>query len=146
MTVLRIFIFGLADKIQFEQLKKEADVWLSEEDNMKIVSIEGLNILRYLKQPPPELVSPLRSAAGRIVDEHEVSAILSFDDKIPEALTLYRTDFGHDLLDFSKSEPAQPIFCHYGGFLMKFIPSYENEWEKLVKTAGTADKQYMCSK
>ncbi len=135
MPVLRIFIEGLRDKIEFEQLKAEAVLWLEEDGNIEIESIEGLNIMRYIIQPPSKLVSPLRSAIGRWVDEHEVSAILSFDDKIPGAMTLYRTDFGHNLIDLSKSEPAQQIFNHYGGFLMKFKPADENEWQALIKAA-----------
>ncbi len=135
MPVLRIFIEGLRDKIEFEQLKAEAVMWLEEDGNIESESIEGLNIMRYLIQPPSKLVSPLRSAIGRWVDEHEVSAILSFDDKIPGVMTLYRTDFGHNLIDLSKSEPAQQIFNHYGGFLMKFKPADENEWKALIRAA-----------
>jgi len=133
--ILRIFISGLRDKIEFEQLKAKADQWLEAEGNIEITGIGDLNILRYTEEPPAELTAPLRSAVREVADKNDVSVIISSDDKNSGALTLYRTDFGHDLIDFSKSEPKQTIFSHHGGFLMKFIPADDDEWMELVKAA-----------
>ena len=135
MPVLRIFIDGLGDKINFEQLKAEAALWLDIEGHVEMIRVDGLNVLKYLQKPPAELVSPLRSASGPVIDKNEIAAILSFDDKIPEAKTFYRTDYGHDLVDFSLSNPKQTIFKHHGGFLMKFIPSSDDEWIDIIKAA-----------
>ena len=135
LLILRIFAAGLEDKISFERAKAEAVLWLEASGNVEIVKVGSLNILRYLQRPPSELVSPLRSAVGSLVDEHNVAAILSFDDKQPDVMTLYRTDRGHELVDFSKCRPSENIFTHQGGFLMKFIPSDDNEWKKLVRQA-----------
>ena len=131
--ILKIVIAGLDDKISFERVKAEAASWLKADGNIEIQKVGELNVLRYLKKPPSALISPLRSAVGRIVEEYDVAAILSFDNKQPEARTLYRADPGHELVDFSRSEPAQTVFKHPGGFLMKFIPQSDDEWIELIQ-------------
>jgi Uncharacterised protein family (UPF0160) len=133
--VLRLLLMGLQDKIAFEKSKKVAALWRKEPGNMEIVTLEGLKILRYVKKPPSELVSPLRSEINKIVEEHNISATISFDDKIPEARTLYRTNYGHNRIDYTRSSPSKTLFCHQGGFLLKFVPAEENEWERLLKEA-----------
>jgi hypothetical protein len=133
ILVLKIFIAGLEDKISFENSKKNALKWLEEPGNIKITDVYHIKVIKYLRQAPSELVSPIRSVISKIVENRGVTAILSFDEKKPEVLTLFRTNFGHDNIDFSKSNPAETIFKHQGGFLMKFIPSDENEWIKLIK-------------
>ncbi len=139
MLVLKIFIAGLDDKIAFEKLKKEADTWLKEQGNIEIIEVDHIKVIKYINKAPSELVSPIRSVIGKIVDDNNITAILSFDDKQPDVLTLFRTNFGHDSIDFSKSKPSETIFNHKGGFLMKFLPSNENEWMKLVKESLIID-------
>jgi hypothetical protein len=136
MLILKIIAAGLEDKIQFEKARQKAALWLKETGHIEIIKIAELNILKYLINPPSELVSPLRSAITEVVDENNISAILSFDDKQPGVLTFYRTDSGHNLVDFSQCKPAETIFNHQGGFLMKFKPSDEQEWMTLVQQAG----------
>jgi Uncharacterised protein family (UPF0160) len=133
LQILKIFIAGLEDKISFEKLKIEANQWLEEPGNIEIIDVENIKIIKYKKHAPPELVSPIRSVISRIVETKGITAILSFDDKTPDVLTLYRTDYGHNHVDFSKSNPSKTIFKHQGGFLMKFIPSNRDEWIKLIK-------------
>jgi len=133
MLVLKIFIAGLNDKIAFEKLKKEADTWLQKKGNIEIIEIDHIKVIKYIKKAPSELVSPIRSVIGKIVDDNNITAILSFDDKQPDVLTLFRTNFGHNTIDFSKSTPSKTIFKHKGGFLMKFLPSNKDEWTKLIK-------------
>lgn len=130
--VVQILIFGLKDKIAFEKAKQVAALWRKEPGNMEILSINEIKVLRYLKKPPSELVSPLRSEINKLIDENDISVTFSFDDKIDAARTLYRTNFGHNLIDFSKSKPTETLFCHLGGFLLKFIPENDKEWERLV--------------
>ena len=135
VLILRLFKAGLEDKIQFEKDRALAAAWLREDGHIEIISLAGQKVIRYLCRPPSEMVSPLRSAIGEIIDENEVSATLSFDDKQEGVLTYYRTDFGHDMLDFSKSRPHDPLFNHQGGFLMKFRPADGDEWRELLKQA-----------
>ncbi|MBN2657884.1 MAG: MYG1 family protein [Spirochaetales bacterium] len=132
MLVLKLMLAGLEDKIAFEQAKQVAALWRKEPGNMEIITVSGIKVLVYLEQPPSELRSPLRSEISRLVDEKEIGATYSFDEKIPGARTLYRTDFGHNLLDFTRSSPTQPLFCHNGGFLMKFKPEDDVEWMRLL--------------
>ncbi len=133
MLVLEIFIAGLDDKISFEKLKQQAAEWLEEPGNMEILEIDGIKVIRYLKKAPSELVSPIRSVISKIADARNITAIISFDDKQPDVLTLFRTNFGHNSIDFSKSKPSKVVFNHKGGFLMKFIPSNDQEWIRLIK-------------
>ncbi|MDC7225929.1 MAG: MYG1 family protein [Spirochaetales bacterium] len=135
MLILRIFIAGLEDKINFEIQKAMASDWLKQTGNIEITTVLNINILKYLNKPPKELVPALRSASGEIVDKNNVSSILSFDNKNPDVLTFYRTDYGHKIVDFSKTSPSNTVFCHQGGFLLKFIPSDDEEWIKLFKQA-----------
>lgn len=130
---LKLLLMGLQDKITFEKAKKVAALWRKEPGNIEIITIEGLKILRYLKKPPSELISPLRSEMNKVVEEYKISATFSLDDKIPEARTLYRTNYGHNHLDYSKCTPDQTLFCHQGGFLLKFVPADEGEWERLIR-------------
>lgn len=133
MLVLKIFIAGLDDKISFEKLKQKASKWLKEPGNIEIIAVDHIKVIKYLTKAPSELVSPIRSVITKIVDDNNITAILSFDDKQQDVLTLFRTNFGHDNIDFSKSNASKIVFNHKGGFLMKFIPSDENEWIKLIR-------------
>lgn len=133
MLILKIFIEGLDDKISFEKLKQKAALWLEEPGNIEIVEIAHIKIIKYLKKAPPELASPIRSVISNIVDNNDITAILSFDDKKADALTFFRTNFGHNNIDLSKSNPSDTIFRHPGGFLIKFIPSNENEWMEVIR-------------
>jgi len=133
MLVLKIFIDGLDDKISFEKLKQKADTWLKEPGNIEIVEVDYIKVIKYIKKAPSELVSAIRSVISKIVDDNDITAILSFDDKQPDILTFFRTNFGHDSIDFSNSEPSETIFNHKGGFLMKFIPADNDEWKRLIK-------------
>lgn len=133
MLVLKIFIAGLDDKISFEKLKQKAAKWLENPGNIEIIDVDHVKVIKYFKRAPSELVSPIRSVISKIVDDNGITAILSFDDKMPDVLTLFRTNPGHNNIDFTKSKPSEAIFRHPGGFLMKFIPSDENEWIKLIK-------------
>lgn len=133
MMVLRLMLIGLEDKIAFEQAKKVASLWRKESGNMEIAEISGIKVLVYLQHPPAELISPLRSEISRLVDEQNIAATLSFDDKVEGARTLYRTNFGHTLLDFTRSNPSEQLFCHQGGFLLKFKPVDGDEWPRLIR-------------
>ncbi|MDA3811945.1 MAG: MYG1 family protein [Spirochaetaceae bacterium] len=133
--VIQLLMAGLEDKISFEKAKKVAALWRKEPGNIEIVSLDGLKVLRYLKKPPAELRSPLRSEMNQIIEEHNISVTSSFDEKVEGAETLFRTDYGHNHIDFNRSVPDQTLFCHKGGFLLKFMPSRENEWKKLVNEA-----------
>jgi len=133
MLVIKIFMEGLEDKIAFEKLKKEAAIWLKAPGNIEIIKVNQIKIIKYLKKAPSDLISPIRSVIGKIVDNNNITAILSFDDKQPGVLAFYRTDYGHNIINFTKSNPTTTVFKHKGGFLMKFVPSNDKEWIRLIK-------------
>jgi len=130
--ILRLVMKGLQDKMDFEQARQEAFLWMKEPGNIEIVEVGDLKILKYNKRPPADLASPLRSADGDVVDEHEAAAVYSFDDRNPDGRVLFRTNHGEDRLNFTLALPEAPLFCHQGGFLLKFIPSREEEWMDLI--------------
>jgi hypothetical protein len=135
MLVLNIMIAGIKDKIEFEQAKKSASIWRKEPGNIEIIHIESVNVLIYLKKPPSKLTSPLKSEMNPLMEENKISVTVSIDDKNPEVRTMYRTQIGQDIVDFTRCHPANTIFNHPGGFFLKFIPTDDNEWVKLVKEA-----------
>lgn len=135
LLVLKIMTEGIKDSIDFEQAKKMASIWRKEPGNTEIKNIESINILVYLKKPPSELSSALKSEINQFLEENEISAIFSIDENNPQARSLYRTQIGHYKVDFTRCNPANTLFNHHGGFLLKFIPSDDNEWIKLVKEA-----------
>ena len=132
LKILEIFRAGLEDRIRFERAKKEAELWLQTEHHTEIFQLDGINILVYNTRPPRELASPIRAVDGKIVDENEIHGILSFDDENEENRVLFRTNRGHDLLDFTLSAPKDVKFCHQGGFLMKFKPGDNREWQEII--------------
>jgi hypothetical protein len=135
MLVLKILTQGIKDNIEFEQAKKLASIWRKEPGNIEIVCIESLNILIYLKKPPSELTSALKSELQSLVEQNEISITFSIDDKNPEERALYRTEIGQNKVDFTRCHPANTLFNHHGGFLLKFIPADDKEWVRLVKEA-----------
>lgn len=135
IEIIELFSKGLADRIQFEQDKKEASLWLKTPGNVELVTIENIKVLRYREMPPVKLKSPIKSAQADLIDEEGISVTYGFDYKNPDNRVLFRSNFGHDHVDFNKSCPVSVSFCHKGGFLLKFTPENENEWLKLIAEA-----------
>ncbi len=130
---------SLKDSIEFERMRNMGLQWLENPEHTRISEIEGLKVLSYVVQPPEELTSALRSADKEMVDEHGIAAIYSFDDSEPGARALFRTIPGQRKLDFSQSSPSRVLFCHPGGFLLKFVPSDEDEWIRIVSESQSSD-------
>ena len=105
---------GIKDKIEFEEAKKQASIWRKEPGNIEIISIESLNILIYLKKPPSELTSAIKSEMKLLMKQNEILVTFSMDDKNPEAKTLYRTEIGQNKVDFTRSHSANTLFKHHG--------------------------------
>ncbi len=135
LLVLTILIDGINNKIEFEKAKKLASLWRKEPGNIEIIAIESVNVLIYLTKPPSELRSALKSETNLLIEKNNISVTVSFDDKNPEIRTLYRTEIGQDIVDFTQCNPSKTIFNHDGGFFLKYIPDDDNEWKMLVKKA-----------
>jgi hypothetical protein len=132
-SVLGILIADLKDRIAFEQKVVESTRWLEEPGNVEVISLGGVNILKYNRQPPRHLISPMRAADAAIIDTNNITAIYSFDDKDPKNRILFRTDRGAERVDFKKANPKTSLFTHQGGFLLKFIPADDVEWMTLIR-------------
>jgi len=134
---LRMVTEVLKDSLRFERLRNKALLWLDSPEHTEIVNFGPYKVLNYLVLPPEDLVSPLRSADKDLVDELGIIAVASFDDNNTSGKALFRTVHGQDLLDFTRAVPDRTVFCHPGGFLLKFIPSSEDEWKGLLKDSLT---------
>jgi hypothetical protein len=130
--VVRIVIAGLKDKIDFAQKTIEGAKWLSESGNTEIVRIKDINVLKYNRQPPLDLISATRNADAVLIEANDITATYSFDDRDPNSRILFRTNIGAEKIDFTKANPQKSLFAHKGGFLLRFIPDSDNEWERLV--------------
>jgi len=133
LLITKIFSDGLLSMIEFENKKRLALEWINSEGSIKFSNINGINILEYLKVPPYELSSAVKSADADIVDEKNIHVIYSFDKDNPEVRTLFRTLKADSILDFTKSMVDYSLFCHRGGFLLKFIPKDNNEWKNIIR-------------
>jgi len=133
LMVVSLYYEGIKDKLLFEKARNKALEWLHSKDNILIETIDNIKVMTYLNKPEEDMIPALRSADSKIIDEENISAVYSYDDKDPSSRILFRTRTGHELLDFTKATPQKTLFCHQGGFLLKFIPAFKNEWENLIK-------------
>ena len=133
LAVVGLAARGLANKIDFEESKKTAADWLAEPGRLVCEEVEGMPVLVYAEMPPPEVADGLKGIDRDIVERHGAWAIYGFDKTDPTIRTLYRTDLGHDGLDFSRTRASGVIFNHQGGFLMRFRPTDADEWRRLVR-------------
>jgi len=95
----------------------------------------GLTVLHYRERPPIELFDGLNEIYRDIIRQNSAVAVYGHDRNDPSVRTLYRTDFGHEILNFSKANPGNVLFNHQGGFLVKFIPTDEDEWKRILTSS-----------
>ena len=138
LAVTEVAAAGLAEKITFEEIKKAAREWLAVEGRIVGVKVAGISVLEYRCAPPEELVNGLKAVDGELIETHGAAAVYGFDKSDPAVRTLYRTDIGHNLLDFTRAEFAQPLFCHQSGFLARFKPADQAEWKRIVARSLTS--------
>jgi len=132
LAVIDIVTRGLSEKIDFEAVKKTAAEWVNFPGRLETETIEGLTVLAYREHPPIEVFDGLHGIDRRIIEENGAAVVYGYDKKDPSIRTLYRTDIGHDILDFTRSEPRELVFNHQGGFLMRFVPSDRDEWRRII--------------
>jgi len=129
-AVLDIYARGLKDRIKLEEVKRAAAEWAAFPGNISVEEVMGLTVLSYNERPPIELFDGLHEIYRD--KQYAVAAVYGHDKNDPSVRTLYRTDFGRDILDFSKSTPGNVLFNHQGGFLVKFIPADKSEWKRIL--------------
>ena len=136
LQITGLFKEGLSEKIDFAAKRILASEWLYEKGNIGIAEVEDKKILVYKRRPPLDLFQAVRAEDSRIIDLNKADAAYSFDENSENVRTLFRTNHGHESLDFSRSEVSETVFCHKGGFLLKFIPSDEKEWEEIIRQSS----------
>lgn len=132
LAVIEIVALGLSEKIRFEDEKKAAVEWVAVPGRLIDLDIGGVKVLEYTEQPPIEIADGLKGIDSRIIEEHKAAVVYGYDKKDAGIRTLYRTDIGHNLVDFTRADISDPQFCHQGGFLARFRPSEVEEWKRLV--------------
>lgn len=137
LTVIETAAHGLAETITFEDIKRSAREWIAVEGRLVPVQVAGLSVLEYRVPPPEELVNGLKAIDGELIETHQAAAVYGFDKSDPDIRTLYRTDIGHNRLDFTRAEFTRPLFCHQGGFLARFNPSDGTEWKRVLEHSLT---------
>ena len=137
LTVIETAAHGLAETITFEDVKRCAREWIAVEGRLVPVQVAGLSVLEYRVPPPEELVNGLKAIDGELIETHQAAAVYGFDKSDPDIRTLYRTDIGHNRLDFTRAEFTRPLFCHQGGFLARFKPSDGTEWKRVLEHSLT---------
>ncbi len=131
-TVLNIVARGLSEIINFEEVKKAAAEWVAFPGRLVTEDIGGVTVLTYMEHPPIEVFDGLHGIDRNIINENGAAVVYGYDKKDPSIRTLYRTDIGHDILDFSRAEARYVVFNHQGGFLMRFRPANKDEWRRIV--------------
>jgi len=131
-SVISLTARGLSEKIKFEDVKKAAMEWVGFPGRLVDESIDGITVLAYTEHPPIEIFDGLHGIDRNFIEEHNAAVVYGYDKNDPSIRTLYRTDIGHELLDFTRHEAKQTIFNHQGGFLMRFHPSDRDEWRRIV--------------
>lgn len=135
LKVIDIFRDGIISIINFEAIKDEAKSWLADSNNITIISIHNINTLVYLKTPPQEIASAVKILDGDTIKDNNIHVTYSFDKDDNRVRTLYRTLNGDRVINFSSVTVKNKIFCHPGGFLLKFIPDTDNEWKTIIEEA-----------
>ena len=132
LTILKLVAAGLEDKIDFESAKKKAAEWAGFPGRIQCEDVAGVNVLYYTEKPPVEIFDGLRGIDRSIIEEYEAAAVYGYDKHDSSIRTLYRTDAGHDVLDFTRCSPWEELFNHKGGFLLRFRPRNPKEWQELI--------------
>ena len=132
LSIINLFSRGLSEKIDFEEVKKAAAEWAEFPGRLVEEDIEGIKSLVYTEHPPIEIFDGLHGIDRHIIEECGAAVVYGYDKNDASIRTLYRTDIGHELLDFTRSEAKNTVFSHQGGFLLRFRPTDRNEWRKIV--------------
>jgi len=132
LSIINLVSRGLSEKIDFEEAKKAASEWARFPGRLVEEEIEGIKALVYTEHPPIEIFDGLHGIDRNIIEECNAAVVYGYDKNDASIRTLYRTDIGHELLDFTRSEAKNTVFSHQGGFLLRFRPTDSNEWRKIV--------------
>ncbi len=137
IEIIELYTKGIKEIIEFEVDKKKAKLWFEESENKEIITIDGVNVLQYKHPIPADLSRAMKSIDKEIVEENNIHVIYGYDKEDNNIRTLYRTPIGDKVVDFVKASVEETLFCHKGGFLLRFKPATDNEWEKIISQGRT---------
>ena len=137
LFIAEIVTRGLEDKIRFEEVKKAAAEWVAVPGRLVDRDFDGIKVLEYTEQPPIDVADGLKSIDRAVIEEHQAAVVYGYDKKDAGIRTLYRTEIGHDMVDFTRADIGDALFCHQGGFLARFRPVDKDEWIRLIAQSRT---------
>lgn len=127
----------IRERLDYLVRVEEADLWLSE--NGRAHQAAGVSVFVLKRDPRMDGLDPavVNTAMGSRIDAIEAKLTMSFDPRSEagSVRTLFRTKHGEGSIDLTKASPANPLFCHKGGFLLNFVPENEEEWVSIVKAS-----------
>jgi len=114
---------------------ERAGKWLESNSHTEI-SGNGIKIMVVERSPFKEGFSIVGFNAASSVYSASAGAgiVYGWNTDGSDSRTLFRTSAGKGT-DFTNSAPERPVFCHSGGFLLIFEPTYDEEYRDLVMQA-----------
>jgi len=108
------------------------------EEHTEVETVDGINILVMLENPP-EVLAPLVGIAQKdLVETHDIDVVYGYDVRSYGSgnRLLFRTERGTDKLDFSRfAGKENVIFAHKAGFLLIFRPTSEGDYIDYINGA-----------
>lgn len=120
---------------------EEAGKWI--ESNTRIEFMKGGFKMLVCESSPFKdgfSINGFNAASTVYICRNKVNVVYGWATDGSDARTLFRTRSGNGI-DFTKSAPEHPVFCHKGGFLLIFNPETEFEYRKLVLQAADQDEK-----
>ena len=129
-----------------EELREIDEIakWIESNTGIEVME-NGIKVLVCEKSPFKNGFSAVayNAASSSYVAEKKIEAVYGWNSDGSDERTLFRTKFGEKYLDFTKSAPDEPVFCHNSGFLLVFNPSCGGEYRKLILQASAGKKNYI---
>ncbi|MBP5202875.1 MYG1 family protein [bacterium] len=141
LKIAKILAEGFVKRLSDNLETKEAEAWIRKNTRIELLE-NGINVLVCDTSPFKEGFSIIayNAASSRYINEKKIEVAYGWNGDGSDARTLFRTKLGEKSLDFTKSDPNAPVFCHNSGFLLVFNPSDDCEYRKLVFQAAGSEK------
>ena len=141
LKIAKILAEGFVKRLSDILETKEAEAWIRKNTHIELLG-NGINVLVCETSPFKEGFSIVayNAASSRYINEKKIEVAYGWNGDGSDARTLFRTKLGEKYIDFTKSAPDAPVFCHNSGFLLVFNPSDECEYMKLVLQAADCEK------
>jgi len=141
MKIAKILAEGFVKRLSDNLETKDAEAWIRKNARIELLG-NGINVLVCETSPFKEgfSIAAYNTASSRYINEKKIEVAYGWNGDGSDTRTLFRTRQGEKYIDFTKSAPDVPVFCHNSGFLLVFNPSDDCEYRKLVRQACVCEK------